>query len=58
MEHASDVTPLDFRHVLDALEEAIEHGDGSLTIYGEHGVPVLVLKDASVTETGAIGWVD
>lgn len=56
-EHASDVTPIDFRRVIEHLEEAIDSGDGSLVIHDEHGAPVLVLKDASVTETGAIGWV-
>lgn len=54
---ASDVVPLNFRRVLDALEEAIEY-DGTLVIRDEHGAPVLTLKDASVHETGAVGWVE
>lgn len=55
-EHASEVVPLNFARVIEALEEALD-ADGSLTIVGENGAPLLVLRDASVHETGAVGWV-
>jgi hypothetical protein len=57
MSHPTDVLNLDLRRVVEAIEAAIDD-DGTLVLYDEDGTPFVTLRDASATDTGAVGWVD